>query len=582
VPYLAGVPTPQDYGAVGDGVHDDTAAVQTLLSAVAAGGGGIAFFPPGSYAVTPVSSTSAALTLNNGTTGFNGVRVVGSSSGASHLVRLAPGPILSMSGPATDTSGATHCKYCSLENLYLDGAMLTGTLLQTYYADNLRFETVHFFNSYDIVQDTAEFWDSRYYNCQWENSGSTTFGTFAPNVLLRNSAASSGFGFSTDSVNGIHFVGCRWEAFRTGAVSIIQGTSNTNNENGIYLVDCKMESSNVNGGVHLSVDSAARGVDVVNLYCYSGGFEAGNSTAQDVITWGPAAGSLSNVFISNRAATSTIANGVTLNGASSSESAVLRNVVGIYNTSPTGAHINFGTLAGSVDITNCNSNAGTQFGGSIPTKYAAGQPLNQVSGAVADSSFTSTPLDGTAGLDILNHRLYLRANSGTWSFIPVKTVSSAVTSATTVANTTTLSTLQSANVPANDPQTASVYTVQGHGVFSTTGTPTLAFGLYWGGTAGTLLAQIPAITTPSGASNFAFSYEAIVTFRTGTTCVAVLKLFLDTSGTTDAASTYVVSPSTASTVTTSSTQALAVGVTWGTASASNTVTIEGGYTEKIR
>lgn len=51
MPYLAGLVTPQDYGAAGDGVRDDTAAIAAALAAVPANGGTV-YFPPGSYLIS--------------------------------------------------------------------------------------------------------------------------------------------------------------------------------------------------------------------------------------------------------------------------------------------------------------------------------------------------------------------------------------------------------------------------------------------------------------------------------------------------------------------------------------------------
>lgn len=362
MPFLAGVATPQDYGAKGDGSTDDTAAINAAIAGVVADGDGILFFPAGTYLVTPASATTAGIVLNNGSAGFQSLRLVGMGALATKLQRTAAGPIISMSGPST-SSGTTHCKYCSLENLRLDGNSLTGTMMQTYYADNLFFHEVYFGGCNDIVQDSAEFWDSRYYNCVWEVNGSTTANTAAPNVLLRNSAAASGFGASTDSVNQIHFVGCRWEGFRTGAVVVEQGVSNSNTPNGIFFVNCKMETGSVNGnglggaggGSHLTVDANSKAVYVENLYVYSGGFYSGYSTAQDAIAWSPQDGALSNVFMAT-GASQTIANGVTVTSTVSTQNSVVRNVTGIYNGAPTGQHVNVATSpAGSVTIDNCNS-----------------------------------------------------------------------------------------------------------------------------------------------------------------------------------------------------------------------------------
>lgn len=355
MPFLSGVATPQDYGAVGDGSTDDTAAIQAAINGVRADGGGILFFPAATYAVTPVSSTSAALVLNNGTTGYNGIRLVGAGSGASTLKKLAVGPIISMSGPATDTTGVTHCKYCSLENIKLDGSSLSGTMVQLYYADNLVFDDVHATGNADIVFDTTEFWDSRFYDLVVESSGSTTANAQTPNMLLRNSATASAFGHSADNVNQIHFVGCRWEGAKTGSVWIQQGVSNSNNPNGLYFVNCKMETSALNGGPHLLADSSCKSIYVDNLYCYSGGFTGGYSTAQDVITWSAQDSALENVFIATGAA-QTVANGLTLNSAVAGQTSSATGVTAIYNGMPTGQHIALGTATGNFAVNNCNSN----------------------------------------------------------------------------------------------------------------------------------------------------------------------------------------------------------------------------------
>lgn len=340
------------YGADPTGAADSSTAIQNAINAAQAAGGGIVCIPAGTFKVAP-----NVLTLNNGVTGYNNVRIIGAGAQSTVLKKSANGTLISMSGPATDTTGATHAKYCSLEQLHLSGNGNTGLLLQLYYADDLFFRDLDLVNNADVMVDSAEFWDSRFYNCTFESGGSATANASTPNVLLRCSAAASGFGASVDSVNNIHFIGCRWEGFRTGAVWIQQGVSATGVPFAIMFEHCKMESIVINGGPHLLVDSSCEAVFVDNLYAFSGGFAGGYSTAQDVITWGAQDGALRNVYISTNAV-QTVANGVTMNSTKSGQNTLLQNVTAIYNASgmPTGNHIAYGTGTGGFRLINCYSN----------------------------------------------------------------------------------------------------------------------------------------------------------------------------------------------------------------------------------
>lgn len=50
----------KDFGAVGDGVTDDTAAIQAAAAAIQSAGGGVLFFPHGTYKVIPTKGTLAS------------------------------------------------------------------------------------------------------------------------------------------------------------------------------------------------------------------------------------------------------------------------------------------------------------------------------------------------------------------------------------------------------------------------------------------------------------------------------------------------------------------------------------------
>lgn len=91
----------KDFGAAGDGLADDTTAVQAAVNRVAALGGGIVYFDPGTYKV------SAAITLSSKT----GVNFLGAGNGVSVIRNTAAGSALSLTSCSSFTIeklGITH------------------------------------------------------------------------------------------------------------------------------------------------------------------------------------------------------------------------------------------------------------------------------------------------------------------------------------------------------------------------------------------------------------------------------------------------------------------------------------------
>jgi hypothetical protein len=515
------------YGAKVDGVTDDTAAVQAALNALSTFGGGTVEIPAGTCVLTPTGSPAVALSVPSN------VRLRGAGRNATILKKAANGTLISMSGPSTDLSGATHCRFSAVEALGINGNGKTGLVFQCYYADNLLFRDVVIISNADLVLDSAEFWDSRFEDCAFVSCTGTAGSTTQPNVWIRNSAAASGFGNSAGNSNQIHFRNCRFEAFGTGALWFSQGLGNSANGNGLYVTDCKFEGDTMAGGPYISTDNTTKNFFGEHLYVYAGGFASGFSTAQTLISLFGGNHALRDVAIGN-GASANVVNGVLAHAVGGS-TIVLEDIAGVYGTAPTTAHVTFDASAtGRYSVKNCPTSTGTQFGGTLPG---------------------------------LNN-------------IPSLRPAAAVTSTTTIANTAALSTLQTGTVPASDPQAGSVYEVEGYGVYSTSGTPTMTFAVYWGGTAGTLIASIPAITAPSGVTNATFKYRARITFRSSTSVTAELDLLLVNNTSTGAASPYAGTPTAPTTVTTSASSALAVGFTWGTASASNTISLLGGAVAK--
>jgi hypothetical protein len=140
-------------------------------------------------------------------------------------------------------------------------------------------------------------------------------------------------------------------------------------------------------------------------------------------------------------------------------------------------------------------------------------------------------------------------------------------------------------LPANFLQAGSALRFTAFGVFSTTGTPTLLLGIYFGGVAGTALAATTAFTTPSGVTNVPWRLELTSVWRTiGASGTAMSQGFLQYGSSVSALQATLPVPQIAlATVATDTTAAktLTVGAQWGTSSASNTLTLHGFQIESM-
>jgi phosphoribosylcarboxyaminoimidazole (NCAIR) mutase len=138
-------------------------------------------------------------------------------------------------------------------------------------------------------------------------------------------------------------------------------------------------------------------------------------------------------------------------------------------------------------------------------------------------------------------------------------------------------------IPAYYLETGSAFRVEAYGTFSTTGTPTLVFGLYWGST---VLGVNVALTTASGAATLPWHLETVTFARSTVVSTAVpmvTKGYLK-YGTTVSAVTEIPIPGialAAVNVDNSAAAELSVQATFGTSSASNIVVLHGLYMSEI-
>jgi hypothetical protein len=621
MPYLASSVSALDFGADPTGSTDSTGAINEALAYVATTSpdGGQVALPEGTFLVTPSSGVALSFT-GSGSAGYQGVELVGSSWGATILSKQANGVAVQMSGPSTSPStGSTHTRYCSLKNIQINGNNFSGAAIQCYYVDNFYMEQVFVNDNGDICLDSTEFWDSRIFNCIFGGSGSQTPNTAVPNVYLRNSSASSGFGNSTGTTNDIVIEATRFEAFMSGALWIAQGTGSSSGPNSIFVENCKMETSQLNGGSHLSVDANTRGAYVRGLYVYSGGFFTGYSTAQPTIVWSGQDSALLDVLVSN-GGSATITNGVTVNSTVSGQNATLRNVTGTYSTAPTGSHIGIGTSTGGFVFDNCHSNEtdpspinsivdvlgsasstnvlGLSVGGdtvhrwvsnangafsygsgSVTADVVTGRPVAGVWGVttgslligasdLGDNGVTEIKLANATTVPTTNPSGGLVAYANAGQLLArnpqglVQTLSSIIgtqTSTTTVTGVTAETVLHTVTIPANDPAAGAVYHLTGYGIF-TAASGNFTWTVRWGGTSGTSIAALPTGAAPA-LTNGLFYYDVLVTFRSTTSVTAAIKLDISSSISTDAATSYVGTPTSATAVTTTGSTALTVDIT---------------------
>ena len=168
-----------------------------------------------------------------------------------------------------------------------------------------------------------------------------------------------------------------------------------------------------------------------------------------------------------------------------------------------------------------------------------------------------------------------------------ETLSWATADGTAIANTTTETIIfPNVTIPANYLQDGRVLRLVAYGRHSTTGTPTLTFRVRWGGVSGTVIAASGAITCGSAVTAAMWRVEVLIQVRsngsTGTVfAVGEAEVAEDAANTVGSAtnstavglmgSAGVATPAVV-TVDLSADTALSLTATWGTASASNTLT----------
>lgn len=197
--------------------------------------------------------------------------------------------------------------------------------------------------------------------------------------------------------------------------------------------------------------------------------------------------------------------------------------------------------------------------------------------AAADGTLTSNPADGPlVGWTVGADRLVVRADVGGSAGGGFGGMTA---NASPIVNSVAETALQTLQLDANEVTAGSVYEFSGWGVYSNTGTPTATFNIRLGGTAGTLLAAA-IVTTPTAGANDAFRFNGSVNFHSATKATAIVRAEFSTH-TTDVDVLGLGSSNGEVTVDTTTAKTLGVDLVWGTASASNTLMLQGGYAKRV-
>jgi hypothetical protein len=132
-------------------------------------------------------------------------------------------------------------------------------------------------------------------------------------------------------------------------------------------------------------------------------------------------------------------------------------------------------------------------------------------------------------------------------------------------------------VPANYLYVGQRWQIRGYGIYSSTGTPTLLLGIYYGGVAGTAIVATAANAVASGAASDPWRIEVDISVRTVGSSGTVWANGWAKVGSSLTAYTEYALPSSQTqpiTINTTTANAWSIGAQWGTANSSNTITCE--------
>jgi hypothetical protein len=482
MPYLVGYATPQDYGAAGNGSTDDTTAVQDLISAVGADGG-VAFFPPGNYKISSAITLSSYVTMLGCGSGVSVITQATTTANGLTGTDLTNFTIrgMSINGPASGSGvGVDLGLSVNSDTTYLD---LTDIRVASFGSHGLEIQSpvTATFNRCLVSSNGADGWHvyGSGTSCAWNGCYALdhTAGigyhliSLSYSSLAGCASDSNVDGYSLSGCTSVALSGCGTESNTTDGYILSGGSGNSLRSCFIYANNhygCHVTSSEVNATITGFVEHSPTGSAVASIITDSG---------------------TSAIILNDNVVTATSLSAATTNQMTPTNTLTPRNV----------------TVGASASL-------GDNGAGEIQLANAATVPTSNPTGGVA--------LYASSG------NMYYRNPSG--FVIDLSENATTSTSTTTITGVSTIQTLAAGStIAASALAAGQIYRFAAWGTMTTAAdTNTFTFGLYWGGTGGTLLSTWGASNpdssgTITGASWYA-NFDIVANSATSLAVQAVL------------------------------------------------------------
>jgi hypothetical protein len=267
MPYLVGYATPQDYGATGNGVSDDTAAVQSAITAVA-GVGGVLYFPPGTYKISSALTAASYVELKGAGSGVSVISQTSTTANGISGVDLTNVKItgLSIDGPSSGSgigialtiSANPDVTFIVMDDVRVASFGSHGIEIQSPVASR--------FSRVNVTSNGADAWHifgtgtSCHWNACYALNNSSGIGYhligLSYSSLSGCAADSNADGYSLSSCTSVALTGCGTESNTTDGYILSGGSGNSltscfvyaNNHYGIHVTGGEVNAS-LNGCV---------------------------------------------------------------------------------------------------------------------------------------------------------------------------------------------------------------------------------------------------------------------------------------------------------------------------------------------